>query len=235
VIADQAADGINLHRGVRSALIENNRIRNTGDDAIASWSEGIANEAIIIRNNRIAAPGLANGIAIYGGRNISVIGNRVDDVLLEGGGIHLGARFRAAPFAGRIVIADNIITGAATLDPNWHFGVGAIWIYAFERPIAADIAIIRNRIEDAGCEAVQLLGPNRIDAITVDDLQIAGLLTSVLALQTGGTLVAARVATDSVPSDRVVEMPPALVLRDAGGNRGWTVRTVEAPRSPTCL
>jgi hypothetical protein len=234
-IADQAADGINLHRGIRRALIESNRIRNTGDDAIASWSDGSANEAIIIRNNRVSAPGLANGIAIYGGRNITVIGNRVADVLVEGGGIHLGARFRGAPFGGTIVIADNIIVRAATFDRNWQFGVGAIWIYAFERPITADIAIIHNRIEDPGCEAVQLLGPHRIDSITVEDMQIAGPVTSVLALQTDGSLVVARVATEGVPSNPTVEKPPALVLRDDGGNRGWTVRTVQAPRPPACV
>jgi len=234
VIANQTADGINLHRGIRNARVESNRIRNTGDDAIASWSEHIANQAIVIRNNRISTPGLGNGIAIYGGRDIGIIGNRVADVLVEGGGIHLGARFGAAPFAGRIVVADNTLTRAATMDPNWHFGVGAIWIYALERPIAADIAIVGNRIEDADCEAVQLLGPQRVDGVTVEDLEIAGPLTSVLALQTGGSLELGRVTTDLVPSDPVVEVPPLLALRQRDHSAGWTVRKVEQPRSPSC-
>jgi hypothetical protein len=224
VIANQAADGINLHRGIRNALVESNRIRNTGDDAIASWSEDIANELIAIRNNWVAAPGLANGIAIYGGRNIAVVGNRVADVLVEGGGIHLGARFRASPFGGRILIADNVVTRAGTMDPNWHFGVGAIWIYALERPIRADIMIVSNRIEDAGCEAIQLLGPNRIERVSVEDLRITGPLTSVFALQTGGLLAATGVATSLAPSDPVVEVPPALTLEQGDGNRGWKVR-----------
>jgi Pectate lyase superfamily protein len=234
VIADEAADGINLHRGIRNALVESNRIRNTGDDAIASWSDGIANESIVIRNNRIATPGLGNGIAIYGGRDITVVGNRVADVLVEGGGIHLGARFGAAPFDGRIVVANNILTRAATMDPHWHFGVGAIWIYALERPIAADIRLVGNRIADAACEAVQLLGPKRIDGVRVEDLQIAGPVTSVFALQTGGSVVAARVTTDVAPADPIVDVPSALTLGQEEGNRGWTARKVEEPRPPGC-
>jgi hypothetical protein len=234
VIADQAADGINLHRGIRNALVESNRIRNTGDDAIASWSDRISNEAIVIRNNQITAPGLANGIAIYGGRNITVAGNRVADVLVEGGGIHLGARFRATPFAGRILVADNVVVRAATMDPNWHFGVGAIWIYALERPIRADIEILRNRIEDARCEAVQLLGPDRIDGVRVEDLRIAGPLTSVFALQTGGSMVAASVTADGAPSNPEVEVPTAFVLGPGYGNWGWAARTVQTPRPPAC-
>lgn len=234
VIADQAADGINLHRGIRNALVESNRIRNTGDDAIASWSDRISNEAIVIRNNQITAPGLANGIAIYGGRNITVAGNRVADVLVEGGGIHLGARFRATPFSGRILVADNEVVRAATIDPNWHFGVGAIWIYALERPLRADIEILRNRIEDARCEAVQLLGPHRVDGVKVEDLLIAGPLTSVFAIQTGGSMVAASVAADGALSNPQVELPTGFMLGQGYGNRGWTARTVQAPRPPAC-
>ena len=39
VIVDQIADGINFHTGVTNSLVSNNFIRNTGDDALAMWSE----------------------------------------------------------------------------------------------------------------------------------------------------------------------------------------------------
>ena len=94
------------------------------------------------------------------------------------------------------------------MDPNWRFGVGAIWIYALERPIRADIAIFRNRIEDARCEAVQLLGPQPIDGVRVEDLRIAGPLTSVVALPTSTTLVPLfRVKSIVSPSSAA---PPAV-------------------------
>jgi hypothetical protein len=52
---------------------------------------------IEIRHNTAVAPILANGVAIYGGHDISVSDNLVSDTLTEGGGLHLGNRFRAVP------------------------------------------------------------------------------------------------------------------------------------------
>lgn len=233
-IADQSADGINLHRGIVGAVIERSRIRNVGDDGIASWSDGVSNENILIRQNKVQSPGLANGIAIYGGRNIEVIENRIADVLTEGGGIHLGARFHSVPFSGRIVIADNLIVRAATLDPNWHFGVGAIWLYALERPIHADIIISRNRIEDARCEAVQLIGPYRIDGVELDGLRIVGPVSQVLALQTAGSMKVAGVVTKQVPSLPAVSTPGDFQLSRGAGNQGWDVSAASASIAPGC-
>lgn len=233
-IADQAADGINVHRGVRRVRIESNRLRNSGDDAIASWSEGIANEDILIRSNRISAPGLANGIALYGGRNLDVEDNRIADILIEGGGIHLGARFSSAPFGGRITIRGNRLIRAATMDPNWHFGVGAIWFYALERPIDAEVLLSDNEIVDPGCEAVQLLGPHSIARVTVDGLRVAGSATTPLAIQARGSLLAKRLVR-SGPPQLVVEVPSNFDLVVASGNSGWSARAVARPQLPTCV
>ena len=234
-IADQAADGVNLHRGIRNAHVENNNIRNTGDDGIATWSDGVANDGIVIRGNRISTPGLANGIAIYGGRNIDVRNNYISDVLIEGGGIHLGTRFNAAPFSGKIRIRRNRIVRSATMDPNWHFGVGAIWIYALEKPIDADISISNNEVDDPGCEAVQLIGPNRIENLRIDHLKVTGRATSLFALQTGGSMYATGIIADPVARSQVVEVPPSFRLIDGGGNRGWIARNVPAPLAPRCM
>lgn len=234
-IADQAADGINLHRGIRNARVENNRVRNTGDDGIASWSDGVANDGIVIRNNRISSPTLANGIAIYGGRNVDVTNNLIADVTVEGGGIHLGTRFHSAPFSGTIFIRGNRLIRTATLDPNWHFGVGAIWIYALEQPINANITISNNQIVDAGCEAVQLIGPNRIDGLRIEHLAITGSASSVFAIQAPGSMVASNVIATLRARPTVVELPPSfrLVLRRL--NRGWIAHAVPHPRPPQCL
>lgn len=233
-IADQAADGINLHRGIRSAVIENNRIRNVGDDGIASWSDRVANRDILIRRNRVVAPGLANGIALYGGRDIEVSGNWIADTLTQGGGIHLGTRFRSTPFEGSIRVANNRIVRSGSMDPNWHFGIGAIWLYALEKPIAANIILIDNVIEDAGCEAVQLIGPHRIDGISIDGLQIRGRGTSVFALQTAGSLTARRIVRDPGTPILPESVPPNLRLTFGAGNRGWRINVIARSARPTC-
>ena len=43
---------------------------------------------------------LANNFAIYGGRDIAVLGNLATDTVVQGGGIQVGNRFGAVPLAG---------------------------------------------------------------------------------------------------------------------------------------
>ena len=232
-ISDVAADGINLHRGISRALVENNRIRNSGDDGIASWSEEIPNSDVAIRQNRVTSPRLANGIALYGGRNIEVSRNWIADTLTEGGGIHLGARFHSAPFGGWIRISNNEIVRSGSMDPHWHFGIGAIWIYALERPISASISILNNGISDPGCEAVQLIGPEKIGGVTIDGLHIRGSTAPVFAIQTSGSMRAARVVVGDAPLKPIVEVGTGLHFTIGPGNRGWNTKAV-ANETPHC-
>jgi hypothetical protein len=231
-IADQAADGINLHGGITRAVVENNRIRNVGDDGIASWSEHRTNSDIVIRHNRIVAPNLANGIAIYGGRNIEVSNNWIADTVTEGGGIHLGARFRSAPFSGWIHVANNSLIRAGSMDPHWHFGIGAIWIYALEKPISARITLTSNYVENAGCEVLQLFGPHRIDRVSVSGLTISGKTSAVFALQSPGSMVVEKVSGGGTSSK--VDVPPDFRL-DYKGERSLIVRQVAEGSTPMCL
>ena len=70
---------------------------------------------------------LANGIAIYGGNNNTVSGNLVVDTgITQGGGIHVGQRFSSTP-VGLTTISNNTMIRDGSLDPNWQFGVGALW------------------------------------------------------------------------------------------------------------
>src|ERR1700686_3208943 len=41
IIVDQIADGINFHTGITNSVVANNFVRNTGDDALAMWSDKI--------------------------------------------------------------------------------------------------------------------------------------------------------------------------------------------------
>lgn len=168
-IADQMADGINLHRGVSDAVIANNFIRNTGDDGIALWSDRQANRHITIRDNSVAIPVLANGIALYGGHDLSVRRNLVTDTVTEGGGIHIGTRFHSTAFSGWIDVVGNQLTRTGSFDPNWKRGVGAIWFYALERPISGARILVRdNDIASSTCESITLMGPHKIGNIIFD-------------------------------------------------------------------
>lgn len=172
-ITDQTADGINLHVSARRVTIEQNFIRNSGDDGIALWSEKVTDRDIVIRHNTVIAPILANGIAIYGGRDIEVSDNLIADTLTQGGGIHLGTRFKSLPFAGRIAISRNRIVRGGSFDPNWRFDVGAMWLYALERPITgAEILFTDNVLLESSCEGLQLLGPKPISGVMFNGLSV---------------------------------------------------------------
>jgi len=183
-ILDNTADGINLRRGVRTARIENVFVRNSGDDGIALWSHWSADSGDSVVHNTVVAPILANGIAVYGGRDIRVSVNLVADTLTQGGGIHLGNRFGAVPLSGTIRLDRNLLVSTGSFDPNWRFGVGALWFYALDRPIAAEVEVSDAEIIDSTLEAIQFIGKS-IRSVRFTGTSIDGASTW-LQLQSGG-------------------------------------------------
>jgi hypothetical protein len=120
IIRDTMADGINLHAGWRNVTIELSSIRNTGDDSIALWSQTpYPDLSNTIRNNYIQLPIIANGVAVYGGGDNTVLGNRVFDTVLNGGGIHVGNRFGSVPLSGNTLIDGNTIVRCGNIDSGW--------------------------------------------------------------------------------------------------------------------
>ncbi len=185
-VLDTTADGLNLHRGIAHVIVEASFFRNNGDDGIASWAEKLANHDIIIRHNTVVAPILANGVAIYGGHDISVADNLIADTLTEGGGLHLGNRFQAVPLSGRISLQGNMVVRGGSFDPHWHIGVGAVWLYALDAPITAQIELQRTTLLDSTWQAVLLLG-KRIDGLVVQGLRVDRAGGSLLELRAPGS------------------------------------------------
>ena len=111
------------------STITDSSIRNTGDDGIALWADASvgADSGDVISNNTLQQQQLANGIAVYGGNNNTVTGNLVEDTgINQGGGITVAQRFDSTPL-GLTTISNNTMIRDGQLDPNWQFGVGALW------------------------------------------------------------------------------------------------------------
>ena len=174
-VLDETADGLNFDHGVSDSMVENSFVRNVGDDGLASWSHASPNRNIVFRRNTIIAPILANGIALYGGSGARVSDNLVADTLTEGGGYHLGARFSATPFEGKIAFRHNIAVRAGGTDPHWKRGVGAFWIYALDRSITgADIRVDDLALVDSTYDAILLKG-DVIDGVRFGQVRIDGV------------------------------------------------------------
>jgi hypothetical protein len=248
VIADQIADGLNFHIGVTDSVVLNNFVRNTGDDGLAMWSEKIENARNTFSHNTVQTPVLANGIALYGGADTTVSGNLVADPIREGSAIQVGSRFGAEPFTGNLRIADNTTVRAGTFELNWRIGLGAIWFYALEKDIAADIEVTGDHFLDNTYNAVMLVSDfpvkdkYSITGLKFADLRVDGAGTSVLSARSAGSasfrnVDARNVGAVGVNNCGSFNFPPSgseFSVTDLGGNDGGWLAPWELPNTITC-
>ena len=196
IIVDQIADGLNFHKGVTNSGASNNFVRNTGDDAMAMWSHEAVNVNNGFDHNTVQTPTLANGIAIYGGTDTTVSNNLIADPLREGSALHVGSRFGATPFEGHVWITNNTTVRAGTLELNWTIGLGALWIYALEKTIDADIQVVGDHFLDNTYNALMIVTEwgvkdlYSISNVHVKDVRVdgAGILLALSARAAGSAL-----------------------------------------------
>ncbi|MCW2887178.1 MAG: hypothetical protein JWL58_4040 [Streptosporangiaceae bacterium] len=193
VIVDQIADGLNFHTGVTDSVVSNNFIRNTGDDGLAMWSEKTADANNTFDHNTVQTPVLANGIAIYGGTDNTVSNNLIADPIREGSAIHVGSRFGAQAFTGHLWITDNTTVRAGTYELNWKIGLGAVWFYALEKNIDADIQVTGDNFLDNTYNAIMLVADfpvkdlYSITNVHFKDIKVDGTGTSVVSARVAGS------------------------------------------------
>ncbi|MER6349163.1 CBM35 domain-containing protein [Streptomyces sp. NPDC001595] len=147
-IRNTFADGVNLHGGVVGTTIAQSSIRNTGDDALAMWSDGRPDVDNVFRHNTVQLPLLANGAAVYGGSGNRVEDNVISDTVVGSAGIAVSTRF-GLPFTGTTTVARNTLTRAGGYEPNWQSKLGALWVYADVHEITTPVIIDDNKIVDS--------------------------------------------------------------------------------------
>src|ERR1700729_3000670 len=228
-IRDTTADGINFHGGVTNSTVTNSNIRNTGDDGIATWADSSigADSGDTISNNTVQLQQLANGIAIYGGNNNTVSGNLVVDTgITQGGGIQVGQRFSSTP-VGLTTISSNTMIRDGDLDPNWQFGVGALWFDGSQGWGPGPINVSNALIEQSPFEAIQWV-EGTITNVNLSNVSIIGTGTFALQEQTGGTATFTNVTATGVAQANLGNPPSyncegnGFAITDDGGNSGIT-------------
>jgi hypothetical protein len=226
-IRDTTADGINLHGGVTSSTITNSDVRNTGDDGIALWADSSigADSGDMISDNTVQLQQLANGIAVYGGNNNTVTGNLVVDTgITQGGGIQVGQRFTSTP-VGLTTISNNTMIRDGSLDPNWLFGVGALWFDGSQGWGGGPVNVSNALIEQSPFEAVQWV-EGTISNVNLSNVTIAGTGTFAMQEQTGGSASFTNVTATGVAQANAGNAPSyncegtAFAITDDGGNSG---------------
>ncbi len=223
-IRDTIADGINLHGGVTDSTITDSEIRNTGDDGIALWADSSlgADAYDTISDNTVMQNQLANGIAVYGGNNNTVTGNLVEDTgINQGGGITVAQRFTSTPL-GLTTISNNTMIRDGQLDPNWQFGVGALWFDGEQGAVAGPINVTNALIEQSPFEAVQWV-EGTVDNVNLNNVTIAGTGTFAMQEQDPGTATFTNVTATGVngPTPGIYNCEGGgFTVTDGGGNSG---------------
>jgi hypothetical protein len=253
VIADQIADGINFHDGVTNSAVVNSLIHNTADDALAMWSAPHEDSGDLFDHDTIQSPVLANGIAIYGGRDNTVSNNVVADPVREGSGLHAGQRFGATPFAGYLRVTNNTTVRAGSFELNWRIGLGAIWLYALEGSLTADVEVVGDDFVQSTYNAILIVSDfpvkdlYSISNVHFRDIHVDGTGTSVLSARSAGNATFQNVHARNVGAVGInncgsFHFTPAgsefsvtdLGGNDGGGTTGPWLAPWELPNAITC-
>jgi hypothetical protein len=192
-IRNTFADGINLCAGSANSVIEQNDIRNTGDDAIAFWSWSVFrrnNSNIRVRFNTAGLQWLANNIAVYGGQNIHITDNILFDTVAFGSGIAISMSHEPMDFQGTITIERNTLLRCGSHEYNFDQDFGAIWILPL-RDINITITIKDNDIINSTYQGLSILGGHRVKEIIMENNYIDTCGTWGIDIGTGitGTMI----------------------------------------------
>ncbi len=230
---DMTADGLNLNGNARGVQVRNNFLRNQGDDSLAMWSLYAANEGSTFAHNTITQPNLANGIAIYGGRDITVKDNLVSDTNALGSGIAVSNQKFLDPFsplAGTITVSGNTLVRTGAMNPNWNHPMGALRVDAYDSAIEATVNITGTTIKDSPYSAYEFVSGGgtgkAVGNVTVDGSTVDKVGTVVVQAETPGAVRMSNVTATGVGAAGVYNCPypsgsGTFVLTDGGGNSGW--------------
>jgi hypothetical protein len=169
------ADGLNLHYGTSNSVVSNNSIRNSGDDGMAMWSDTFLDTGNTFEFNTVQLPGLANGIAIYGGQNNSVLSNLVLDTIDNGAGISFGTNFNPPSLTGTLNIANNMLIRTGSYHHDYKYNIGAIWgLWLNSSGLLRNptITVSNNQIQDSTYSAIFIEEPSTGAAMTFSGNQV---------------------------------------------------------------
>ncbi|MYX96407.1 mycodextranase [Streptomyces sp. SID486] len=231
-ILDTTADGLNLNGNARGVRVRNNFLRNQGDDSLAMWSLYAPDTGSSVENNTVSQPNLANGIAVYGGTDITVRNNLVSDTNALGSGIAISNQKFADPFsplAGTITVAGNTLVRTGAVNPNWNHPMGALRVDSYDSAIDATVDITDTTITDSPYSAFEFVSGggqgHPVRNVDVTGATVRNTGTVVVQAEAPGAATFRDVTATQVGAAGVYNCPypsGSFSLTDGGGNSGWS-------------
>jgi hypothetical protein len=220
---DLFADGVNFASGTSNSEIVNSHFRNTGDDAMASWSSATGrgiNTNNVFHFNTVQLPWRANCFGLYGGQDNRVEDNLCADVVTYPG-ILVAQQFMSNPFTGTTVVQRNSVVRAGGHMFNQEHG--AVELFSSLGPISG-ILLADIEIESPTYAGLHIEGPNRIVNATFDKIAIDGAGTFGIVIkasaQGAGTFTNVTV-TNAASGGLSYETGARFTVGQGSGNGGW--------------
>jgi polygalacturonase len=167
-VRNTLADAIHITGGAQAGVVVRNVVRASQDDMIAvvGYGKGHAPRNILIAHNDVAGNPWGRGIAIVGGRDITVRDNTIRDVIGGAGVLVAREAVWGTDGSSNVVIERNLLeriqTHGEVLAGRPRNGQGAIEIFSDgkgDRELAVHTLLIRdNEIRGAMAEGVRLIG-----------------------------------------------------------------------------
>ena len=173
-IRDTWADGINIAGGVKNSQISHFNIRNTGDDAMAMWSNGQSNVNNSFRFDTAQLPALANTFAIYGGQDNKILDCIGSDTVTASAGVNVSTRFGATAFSGTTEVKRVTLNRTGGWEPNWNTSFGGLWIYAENSGINSLVAVDTVAINNSTYDGIKFSYNQNISPFTMNNVQVNG-------------------------------------------------------------
>jgi len=221
-IRDTYADGVNLHGNVKNTRIDQSSVRNTGDDALAMWSDGAAVTNSAFTFNTLQLPMLANTAAIYGGNSNRITDNLMYDTVTASAGITVGTRFNPVPLSGTTVVARNTLTRTGGYEPNWGSQLGALWIYADTADITTPIQITDTTIKDSTYQGILMSWGRTITATSFDNVTVENTGTYGIVIDNvSGSATFTDTKVTGAPSGGLNNTSSTFTVIRGSGNSGF--------------
>jgi Pectate lyase superfamily protein len=219
-IRNTFADGVNLNGDVGNTTVTQSTVRNTGDDAMAMWSEGSPVTASAFTFNTVQIPMLGNGIGIYGGTGNRAEDNHVADTLTASAGIAVGTRFNPVPLSGETVIARNTLLRTGGYEPNWQTQLGALWIYADTADITAPITVRDLDILDSSYQGILISFQKQVRNLTFDRVRVDRTGSWGIQINATGSAFFSNTAVSNTTSGGL-DLSPGFEVVRGEGNSGF--------------
>ncbi|MCG7202366.1 discoidin domain-containing protein [Streptomyces arenae] len=233
-VLDTTADGLNLNGNAHGVQVRNNFLRNQGDDSLAMWSLNSPDTNSTFANNTISQPNLANGIAIYGGTDLSVKNNLVSDTNALGSGIAISNQKFLDPFSplsGTITVDGNTLVRTGAMNPNWNHPMGALRVDSYDSAINATVNITNTTISNSPYSAFEFVSGGgqgyAVRNVNVTGATVQNTGTVVVQAEAPGAAAFRNVTATGVGAAGIYNCPypansGAFALTDGGGNSGWS-------------